>query len=186
MNIFLGIPIPAQTMQLCTDQLGQIYPHWFTHSAVRWTTAGHHHLTLHFFGPIDPDLLMTLIANLDNYIRDIKNFSIEINKLYNFPKENSDLIAAYVTLSPVLAKLYHQIQIAVTDYGFPTEARAYLPHITLCRSKRRNFVKMEPVFVSDCQIPVSTVILYQTRSTATGSEYIPLRQWPLNHCNQCP
>lgn len=177
MNVFLGLPIPAEAIHTFKDLLVQAHPQWQDHSAIRWTPDNHHHLTLHFFGPIDPDSLSEWTANLSHYIQSIQSFSIRINKLYNFPKENSDLVAAYVHLDTALAQLYHQVQQAVQDYQFPTETRVYFPHITLCRAKRRRVLTMQPILLPDYPITISTLILYQTQSTPAGNQYIPLQQW---------
>ncbi len=156
MNIFLGLPIPVQNIQVLQDLLIQEHPAWQNNSAIRWTAEANHHLTVHFFGQIEPDLLKDFIEHLSGYIESIHEFSITISKIDNFPKEKADLIAGYVHLSARLAKLYHQVQQAVADHHFPVEQRPYLPHITLCRGKRRNVLTMNPLVLAEYSIAVST------------------------------
>jgi RNA 2',3'-cyclic 3'-phosphodiesterase len=179
MNIFLGVPVPAVDIHLLMEMLYQEYPHWRDHPAIRWTEDEHHHLTLHFFGAIDPALLSEWIADLDRYLSAIHCLTITVNRLDNFPKPDSDLLAAHVHLSSALAKLYRQVQQSVQDHQFPTESRAYSPHITLCRAKRRHFLRMTPIIVPDHSLSVTRLILYQTQPTASGSQYVPLHQWTL-------
>jgi RNA 2',3'-cyclic 3'-phosphodiesterase len=178
-NIFLGLPVAADHSELLLNLLLQAHPHWQNHPAIRWSAVGNHHLTMHFFGPIDPDLLSDFAANLDKYIKHGEKFYIIINELYNFPNENSKLIAAHAQLSSPLAELYHQVQRAVQDHGFPVEDRPFLPHITLCRANRRNVLRMDPIILPEHIIPIDQLVLYQTQSTPAGSRYIPLKQWPL-------
>lgn len=182
MNIFLGLPITADHSQLLLNLLLQAHPHWQKHPAISWTPAGDHHLTMHFFGPMDPHLLSNFTANLDTYTqhRNHENYLfIKINRLHNFPNSNSKLIAAYAQLSLPLAKLYRQVQKAVQDHGFPIEERPFLPHITLCRAKRRNVLRMDPIILPNQIIPITELVLYQTQSTPTGNHYHPLKQWSL-------
>lgn len=179
MNVFLGLPIPASDSQWLTSVLLQAYPQWRRHSDIRWTVEPNHHLTLHFFGAIDPDSLAELIAHLSSYIHSFLPITVKISQLFNFPKPQASLIAAYVQLSPPLAKLYRQIVQAVRDHQFPMESRVYLPHITLCRAKRRHVLTMEPLILPDYAITLTTLTLYQTQ---TNSQYQPLYYWHANSC----
>lgn len=164
-NIFLGLPIPATDGELLLNLLWEAHPHWRNHPAIRWSGLANHHCTLHFFGPIRLELLSDLINALGDYIKYCNSFSIRIIKLHNFPKLNSDLIAAYAHLSSPLANLHQQIQQAVKNHGFPVEERPFLPHITLCRAKRRNILHMDPILLPNHAIKISQLILYQTQST---------------------
>jgi|GEM_PF-6002671 len=178
MNVFFGLPIPLAEIHLFKNMLIKEHPQWENHSAIRWTTENNHHLTLHFFGPIDPNQLSELRADLDNYLRSVYVFTIKINKLHNFPKEKSDLVAAYVQLSAPLAKLYRQLEMAVKDHQFPVEERAFSPHITLCRAKRRRVLTMDPIYLPDYPIPIHRLVLYQSQSTPEGSQYRAIQEWP--------
>lgn len=179
MNLFFGLPISAEHIHVMTHLLLEAHPHWQKHSAIRWTPLHNHHMTLHFLGSINPEGLAGLVSELFNYIQNVKNFSIKINKLYNFPKENSKLVAAYVDLSLPLAKLYNQLQQAVKNHQFPVERRAFLPHITLCRSHHARVLTMAPLLLLDYSIKISSLVLYQTQPTPHGNQYMPLREWPL-------
>jgi RNA 2',3'-cyclic 3'-phosphodiesterase len=177
MNLFLGFPIPAADIHTLTRLLLQEHPHWENHPHIRWTLEQNHHLTVHFFGPLEPALLSNFIINLENYLNDKNNFIIKINKLYNFPKANSELLAAYIEPSIELLELYTQVQKAVVEHGFTPEPRKFFPHITLCRAKCRGVLVMEPLMVADYPITLSNLTLYQSQSTAQGSQYLPLHQW---------
>ena len=179
-NVFLGLPIPAAIIESCLTTIFNKYPHWQAHTSLRWTKLGHHHMTLHFFGVINIELLSVFINDLDNYLHNFKNFYFKINKLDVFPDENSKILAAYVTLSSPLAKFYHILQKAVSDHQFLSEQRPYSPHITLCRAKRHGILTTEPFYLDDCTIPAKELILYQTQSTPTGSHYVPIHKWTLS------
>lgn len=178
MNVFFGLPIDVLNSDVLNDMILQQHPQWQKHHGIRWLSPLNRHLTLHFFGAINPELLTELIQNLRQYLSKNYNFSIEINKLYNFPKPNSDLVAAYVHLNQPLANLYHQLQSAIKDYGFTPEARVFLPHITLCRGKK-HILKMEPIMVPDFSISIEQLVLYQSQPGTQASQYLPLQKWQL-------
>src|SRR3979409_2594624 len=98
-NIFFGLPISEATANFLLDILYQQYPEWQNNSAMRWTALGNHHITVHFFGVIAPERLSELINDMDKYIKSTHPFSNLINKIDNFPKQKTELIAAYPTLS---------------------------------------------------------------------------------------
>ncbi len=178
-NVFLGLPIPTEIIESCLMTIFNKYPHWQTHASLHWTHLGHHHLTLHFFGVINIELLSVFINDLDNDLHNFKKFSFKIKKLDVFPNANSKILAAYVSLSSPLAQFYQILQKAVSDHQFPCEQRPYLPHITLCRAKRSGILTTEPFYLDNCTVPAKELILYQTQSTPTGSQYLPIHKWIL-------
>jgi 2'-5' RNA ligase len=178
-NLFLGMPISEQDIEILTNLILQEYPQWLKHRDIRWTPIKNHHLTLHFFGHIDPETLMPRFSELDQNLKSASSFSIKINKLYNFPKDNSNLVAAYLELNSALAHLYSQIEGLIQEWGMPVEDRPYLPHITLCRAKRRHVLNMSPIIVADFPLEMTQVVLYQTQNIQGVNHYLPLRQWRL-------
>ena len=81
MNIFLGFPIPAADIHTFNTLILQEHPHWDSHSVIRWTSEENHHLTVHFFGAIDPRTLNELTAGLEKYLQNSNEFIIKINTL---------------------------------------------------------------------------------------------------------
>lgn len=179
MNIFLGVPIPEQDIETLVNLLLQAYPHWENHKNIRWTFAPNHHLTLHFFGKVPPASLNDCLFQIGQELSITAKFSLNIHKINNFPKTNSDLVAAYVELNSALAHLYQRVEQLVQNHGFPTEDRPYLPHITLCRSKYRHVLTMSPILMKDFKIDIDQVVLYQSQEIKGVHGYLPLYQWSL-------
>jgi 2'-5' RNA ligase len=179
MNIFLGAPISEEDSETLNHIILKEHPHWQKHHDIHWTAAAHHHLTLHFFGPIDPQLLTDWVSQINLDLKLISAFSIKIKKINNFPKASSNLVAAYVELSSELSHLYNLVERSVREQNLPVEDRAYLPHITLCRAKRRHILSMTPILVADFKIEVPQLVLYQTQTIQGINRYLPLQQWRL-------
>lgn len=176
-NIFLGLPIPATISESLLAVIFAKHSHWRDHSDLRWTHVGDHHLTLHFFGAMPMEILAPFIAHLGNYLQNFKKFQLKINKIGCFPNVDSKILAAFVNLLLEVENLYQKIQQAVADHEFPRQARSYLPHITLCRARKRGILTMEEHFFEDFTVTVTELILYQTQSTSTGSHYLPIQTW---------
>ncbi|MBS0350753.1 MAG: RNA 2',3'-cyclic phosphodiesterase [Proteobacteria bacterium] len=179
MNIFLGLPLPEEFRHLLIDFLLQKHPSWKDHRDIRWTLPASHHITLHFFGAVAVLDLKDLITALADSLLNFPSFQVAMTKIDNFPEKKSNLVASYTRLSANLAQLYHLIEQTVAQHHFPKEQRPYLPHVTLCRSRKNNLLTMEPIFLADILVPISSVILYQTQATAQGSVYHALAAWQL-------
>ncbi len=178
MNVFLGAPIAAQDIEILNNLTWQAHPHWQKHPHIRWTAPQNHHMTLHFFGQILPDSLNGWLSLISQELKSIGGFSIKIKKIHNFPKSNSDLVAAYVELNSDLAHLYNRIEQSLLLNDLPVEDRPYLPHITLCRSKQRHILTMSPI-IMDFKIEITHVALYQSKCIEGINYYLPLHQWIL-------
>lgn len=179
MNVFLGAFIPEQDMETLNNFILQAHPSWQKHKHIRWTASFNHHLTLHFFGKILPADLKAWLASIGQELKAIKGFSINILKISHFPKPDSDLVAAYVELNSALAHLYHRVEQSVRQHGFPVEERPYLPHITLCRSKRRHVLRMSSIIIADFKVEITRLALFQSQCIEGTSSYLPLHQWNL-------
>lgn len=179
MNVFLGAPIAEQDIEILNNLIWQAHPQWQKHPHIRWTAPQNHHLTLHFFGQILPASLNGWLSLVSQELKSIGGFSIKIQKINNFPKSNSDLIAAYVELNSALANLYNRVEQSVLVHDFPVEDRPYLPHITLCRSKQRHILTMSPIIIADFKMEINLVALYQSKCIEGINHYLPLHQWSL-------
>lgn len=174
MNLFLALPIADRGIQYLRHMLDQHHPDWKDHPALRWTKPEDYHLTLHFFGPILPEKLSAWISDLGKYIKNSSLFYIQINKIENFPKENSRILAGHVVLSPSLGILYYQVEHSLQDHHFPVEERPFCPHVTFCRAQRKNILKLEPILL-DYAFTVQELVLYQSQPEG----YFPLHRWRL-------
>ena len=85
---------------------------------------------------------------------------------------------AGVTADPGLELLQHEVEQAFAPLGFPTEARAFRPHVTLARAGRdarpRDFAGLEELLAGlgfDAAATVSDVDLMQSTLQRDGPVY---------------
>jgi 2'-5' RNA ligase len=93
----------------------------------------------------------------------------------------------WVGLEGDLAKL-HQLQQALTEglqrHGFPTEERAFSPHITLARRRDRAESSLPPAWPPPRQphahsAPLERLTLFQSELSRVGARYTPLAQFEI-------
>lgn len=173
---FFGIAIPPKLTQqllreytplqkICEGNLIGIDPSLF-------------HVTVKFLSTVEPQAL----ALLSDYAHDLaaatEAFSVSIRKINIFPRPIGRVVAAYVTPHPSLLALHQALDSKAISMGLAREGRRYRPHITLGKFNSTP-CELPPIPNTDLVLPVTELMLYESRPGANGSHYIPLRRFPL-------
>lgn len=104
---------------------------------VKWVRADGIHLTLKFLGDIDDARAPELTAALQRAATDARVLPLVLEGFGAFPDSaHPRVIWAGMTAEPALELLQHAVEREFAPLGFPTEARAFRPHVTLGRAKR--------------------------------------------------
>jgi 2'-5' RNA ligase len=117
---------------------------------VKWVRPEALHVTLKFLGDVDdasePDLraALGLVAGGG----EARPVSLHINGFGVFPDvRRPRIVWAGLAPDPALELLQHRVEQVFAPLGFPTEARAFRPHLTLGRAGRearpRDFTGLE-------------------------------------------
>lgn len=101
--------------------------------SARWIDPENYHLTLRFFGDIEPRLADEIVAALDRVER--RSFRISLSGLGAFGNKKPHSIHAEVAPSPELAGLQAEIERACKRLGLDPDQRKFVPHVTLARLK---------------------------------------------------
>ncbi|MEH7414667.1 RNA 2',3'-cyclic phosphodiesterase [Neobacillus drentensis] len=130
-HFFFAMRIPEPTKLIMKDHIEKLEE---TIPFSRWVHPMDLHITLAFLGSAEPDKLL----NAENYVRDaIKDegaFTLKINKLGYFGKEEAPRVFfADTESSEELFKIRKKVFSACEQAGFQLEKRAFKPHITLAR-----------------------------------------------------
>lgn len=102
---------------------------------VRWVEPSGIHLTLKFLGGTSPRLLPEIERRLAVALAGQRRFSLEASRLGVFPGLRAPRVL-WVGLAgglEELAAVQQRVEEAIAPLGFPTEARAFSPHLTLAR-----------------------------------------------------
>jgi len=146
---------------------------------VKWVRPENIHLSLKFLGEVEDAREPELVAALKQAADTRRPLTLEITGFGVFPDyHRPHVLWAGVTAEPGLELLQHGVEQAFAPLGFPTEARAFRPHVTLARSERearpRDFKGLEEVLAGlefTETVTVAEVDLMQSTLQKDGPVY---------------
>lgn len=136
MRLFFAIELPAEAraaIAKARDLLG-LDPHKFR--AARTETL---HLTLRFVGEVEESRVPALVAAGERAASKAPPIPCEIEGLGSFPKASrARVVWAGIkdrSAAEALGALAARLEAEVRAAGFPPEARAFAPHVTIARAR---------------------------------------------------
>jgi RNA 2',3'-cyclic 3'-phosphodiesterase len=142
------------------------------------------HLTLHFFGSVEVNLIERVKPALNEALTDVSPFSISLEEVGVFPgnkrpsvlwvgvgQGRAELIALKRAVDSVLGKLKYQV-----------ETRPFHPHVTVARVKRGGpapTVSADLTFRSEKDDLIKEIILFRSDLLPRGAKYTALFRVPL-------
>ncbi len=168
-RLFVALDLPSSI----TDQLAELDPHL---RGVRWLRPDQMHLTLGFFGEVDPPVEETLSKKLAA-IRFTK-FFLPTAGIGCFPGKGRPKVvwSGIGAGHPQLFHLHKGVQDAALAAGLEPELRGWQPHITIGRCRDvsaetvRPFLKANVAFEAGL-VRVESFFLFSSRPGAGGSVY---------------
>jgi len=181
---FLGVPLDVSSNNLLDDMVAQLRQ-CSQASEVRWVKACNRHITLVFLGEQTLDSVFALQAVLQPAVVNRPGFSVAARSICGFPDAKSSIVALELEASAELMELVTVVNEILSTQGFVVETREYRPHVTLGRLGRGRSWQLSPQTGARAQdgtlkLPLSSLVLYQSRLSAAGAEYEPLWALPLN------
>ena len=132
MRLFVALNLP-ETVR--TSLSACVRPLQSMGFALRWMTPAQVHLTLKFLGDVDPERAAELIAALGRACTGARPVTLSLGGFGVFPHyDRPRVVWVGVAPEPALELLQHRMEQEFAPLGFPTEARAFRPHITLARA----------------------------------------------------
>ena len=115
---------------------------------VKWARGGGIHVTLKFLGDVEDEREPELVAALGRAAAGARALPLVLEGFGVFPDlHRPRVIWAGIAPEPALEILQHRVEQEFAPLGFPTEARAFRPHVTLGRATRaarpRDFTGLE-------------------------------------------
>lgn len=190
MRLFIATELPASIMKTVTDLRGRLDPGG---DCARWVRPGSIHLTLKFLGEVSPDRT----ARIDQELRRIRRpaFKVSVSGVGFFPSEASPRVFWLGVFSPGLEELAGDIETRMVELGFPSEKRAFAPHLTLARAPTRRRID-RPLVRNARELAetdfgtflVERFCLFQSVLKSSGAVYTILRSYdlPASHRRERP
>ncbi|MBI1214698.1 MAG: RNA 2',3'-cyclic phosphodiesterase [Alphaproteobacteria bacterium] len=176
LRLFTGLSLPPEiSAQLHLLQGGV--------PGARWTAEGNYHITLTFIGEVDENLG----EDIDEALSAVKvpPFSLSLTGAGVFQQgDEPKVLWMGVGHDETLFRLKEKTDRVFEKYRIPFAARKYTPHVTLARLKKPEEEKLAEFLAahgsfSTESFEVKNFLLYESRSTADGPVYDPLRSYAL-------
>lgn len=134
MRLFVAINLAETVRRRLWDATGALRA---AEPAVKWVGVDGLHLTVKFLGEVDAAREREIPGTLDAALAGHRAFPLEVDGLGAFPSvERPSVIWAGCERTSALELVYHDVEAACERLGFPVEARAFQPHVTLGRVRR--------------------------------------------------
>jgi 2'-5' RNA ligase len=153
-----------------------------------WTTADKLHVTLKFLGETDPARLPAIREALERSVSGFATFRIEAEGGGAFPSARAPRVlwAGFREPLELARTLQDNIEAALEAAGFPREGKPFHPHVTVARVRGA-----APPGWGDARVgalsgrrfgtvPVSSVLLYESRLSPSGATYRVIGRFPLS------
>jgi len=175
-RLFIALNFPESVRR---DLWKAIAPLRDSRLPVKWVRPEGIHLTLKFLGETASETELRVRSGLSRAARGVRPLALTLEGFGAFPRISAPrVIWIGLTAEQSLERLQHQIECEIAPLGFPTEPRAFHPHVTLARAERESragdFAGMEAGLgrVSFSQsIVVETVDLMQSTLQRGGAVY---------------
>ena len=157
------------------DKTRQALFHWQTHNLpaeVRWQHRADLHMTVHFLGQVDDNLLGPLLGTGADLAA--QRFALVLDEIGHWRRPQI-LWAGPTSVPGELPQLHAQLATGLNDLGIATETRAFKPHVTLAR-KVRELPRLQPLL--PLTWAVEQLALVESRS-GRAPMYDPVASWPL-------
>ena len=174
-RLFVAIRPPEDIRDLLIDAMDDS-------PALRWVGDEQLHLTLRFIGEVERPVANDIAAALHRLRSSA--FALRVTGVGKFEQRNGGALWAAIQPAEPVSALAAKIERALQQVGLEAEHRAFKPHITLARWKRRNSEAVEAFLRrnSDLLSPsfqVDEFILFESRLSRHGAHYEPVAGFPL-------
>jgi RNA 2',3'-cyclic 3'-phosphodiesterase len=183
MRCFIAIGMPQEIRSAISGIIRKIGPV----SGIKWVPESNMHLTLKFLGEVKDSLVHDIGKRLQAVIAQRHSFSAGIRGAGAFPNlKRPNVLWVGFDKSELLEALFHDIDAALAEFGFNTEARPFSPHLTVGRV--RDLRGIDPVVreLSTYKdtffgtIGVDEILLMKSVLKSSGAEYSKVMTFRLN------
>lgn len=138
MRLFIATSLTPEIHQEMVSLLGELSTS-VGRKIVKWVKPSGVHLTLKFLGDTLPEQVPDIQKTMDEVTRKFTPFPISIEGIGCFPSRSRPRVCwiGVIEKTGVLQTLQEQLELAIVTLGFSKERRAFHPHLTLGRVRRR-------------------------------------------------
>ena len=189
-RLFLAVPIPLQWSEALSSLQESVKSrHIMGAVPTRWTERDSLHMAVRFIGNVDERCIPSLVTTIRRLLREVRPFELPFESAHVATVDDPKMIwATFRNVKPFqqvvtrstrrIAKfLFKECNGTVMHNGHDV-----IPHVTLARLNGTvSFSADVPGnMLFPKALPVSSLVLYESRTFSTGSVYHTIATFPLN------
>lgn len=182
-RLFVAVSVPRAHLEHIDEQISGFKDKV---TKARWTSLDNHHVTLKFLGSTPEDRLPVVEDACSLVAASHTPASVSLGDIGAFPSRNRVRVLWVGLDDPasLLTRLAADLDQVFEPLGYPTESRAFTPHLTLCRFKIPVPLKggLPEIDTSSlAPFDVTSIELFRSHLSPTGARYEILKELPLGH-----
>lgn len=180
-RLFLALRPPPPIREACLDAMARGPAGW------AWQDEEQLHLTLRFIGQVERPVAEELATALGSLHAPAP--TIQLAGVGHFDHGPRSVLFARVAPREPLAALHDKLDRLLVRCGLEPERRAFLPHITLARS--RGHAEHPDLWIearaglASAPVTIDHVTLYESHLGRHGPSYEPIARYPLDPSPEC-
>jgi len=143
-----------------------------------WTRVNNIHLTLKFFGNVESERVNRITDALSRGVENVSQFNVSIGGAGAFPNNRQPRVL-WIGINDSggqLKRLHESIEAECARKGFEREARAYRPHLTIARIRKREGARElaeanQDFGFAPVEMLVTELLLFRSELSSKGSRY---------------
>mgnify|MGYP001374607518 CR=1 FL=1 len=181
-RVFLALDLPAAVRAAAARHSAGVRRQ-FPGARVSWVRAENLHITLRFYGEVEDATLRVIADVARSAAAAIAPFNIEIGDPGSFGTKV--LFLSINDDEGKLRRLNAAIEGGSSAAGIKAERLNFKPHLTLARIRSgRGVGPLVDAFLREdfpaTAFEVSEMVLYESRLSPAGSQYVPVERFPLS------
>jgi 2'-5' RNA ligase len=183
---FIAIEIPGDLRTRITQHIARLRSE-YPDVRASWTRTENLHLTLKFLGNVSLDRIGGITTATEAAARSATEFKVSIGGVGIFPPAGRPnvLWIGIADASGRLSDLYDALEDHCAETGFPREARAYHPHLTIARLRNKGGSRALAESHRQIGFPsqtftVSELVVFRSELLSEGSKHTALSRHQLS------
>lgn len=172
LRLFVAVEIPEEVRALVEEAVApvrEIYPR------AKWVPKHNQHVTMKFLGSTYPRLVDWVTERIGEVATSVQPFDTRVDGLGAFPSERRAAVlwAGLEDAAGRMTELTTALEGALAE-GFPSEKRAFTPHLTVARFKPPERLGDLPTGVRSERFTIDHVVLFRSQVQRPAPIYTPL------------
>ena len=176
-RVFCAIEIPENIRQRISQHAQHLHEA-LPDVQASWTKPDNIHLTLKFFGNISQQQALKASEAAARAVDGLGSFTIQVEGAGSFPPRGPAKVLWMGISDPTgkLVQLQQKFESECEQEGFPKEARAFHPHLTVARLRTTRGARAlaeqhKQLGFAGGMVSVSSLILFRSELSSKGSTY---------------